>query len=41
MDTENGRQGLLVTEIQPTVKGVVVVCQGGDDPVVQEGLQAL
>ena len=36
VDTENGRQGLLVTEIQPTVKGVVVVCQGGDQPLVQE-----
>ncbi len=29
VDTDNGRQGLLVTEIQPTVKGVVVVCEGG------------
>lgn len=36
VDSENGRHGLLVTEIQPTVKGVVVVCQGGDQPVVQE-----
>ncbi|NLN81922.1 MAG: hypothetical protein GX136_05180 [Clostridiales bacterium] len=36
VDTENGRQGLLVTEIQPTVKGVVVVCRGGDQPIVQE-----
>ncbi len=34
VDTENGRQGLLVTEIQPTVKGVVVVCQGGEQPEV-------
>ena len=30
VDTEDGKQGLLVTEIQPTVKGVVVVCEGGD-----------
>jgi stage III sporulation protein AG len=36
VDTENGRKGLLVTEIQPTVKGVVVVCQGGDQPLVQK-----
>lgn len=36
VDTENGRQGLLVTEIQPTVKGVVVICEGGDQPVVQQ-----
>ncbi|HIW73475.1 MAG TPA: stage III sporulation protein AG [Firmicutes bacterium] len=36
VDTENGKQGLLVTEIQPTVKGVVVVCEGGDQPIVQQ-----
>lgn len=36
VDTDNGRQGLLVTEIQPTVKGVVVVCEGGDLPQVQQ-----
>ncbi|HHV51283.1 MAG TPA: stage III sporulation protein AG [Clostridiales bacterium] len=36
VDSGNGRQGLLVTEIQPTVRGVVVVCQGGDQPIVQE-----
>lgn len=36
VETENGRQGLLVTEIQPTVKGVVVICEGGDQPLVQE-----
>lgn len=36
VDTENGPVGLLVTEIQPTVKGVAVVCGGGDDPTVRE-----
>lgn len=36
VDTENGRQGLLVTEIQPTVKGVVIVCEGGDNAAVQQ-----
>lgn len=30
IDTQSGKEGLLVTEIQPTVKGVVVVCEGGD-----------
>lgn len=30
VDTGNGRTGLLVTELQPTVRGVVVVCEGGD-----------
>lgn len=34
VETENGRQGLLVTELQPTVKGVVIVCEGGDQPLV-------
>lgn len=36
VDTGNGREGLLVTEIQPTVQGVVVVCQGGDNEEVRE-----
>lgn len=36
VETENGRQGLLVTELQPTVKGVVIVCEGGDQPLVQQ-----
>lgn len=35
IDTDNGREGLLVTEIQPTVRGVVVVCKGGDDEAVR------
>ncbi len=36
IDTDTGRKGLLVTEIQPTVKGVVVVCEGGDNEKVRE-----
>ena len=36
VDTDNGRQGLLVTEIQPTVRGVVVVCEGGDREEVRQ-----
>lgn len=36
VDTENGPVGLLITEVQPTVKGVAVVCDGGDDPTVRE-----
>ena len=35
VDSGNGRDGLLVTEIQPTVKGVVVVCEGGDNEEVK------
>lgn len=34
---ENGAEkALSVTQIQPTVKGVVIVCSGGDNPVVQQ-----
>lgn len=36
VDTGDGREGLLVTEIQPTVKGVVIVCEGGDDEEVRK-----
>ena len=33
----NGEEeALAITEEQPTVKGVVVVCSGGDDPEVQQ-----
>ena len=34
VDTDTGPVGLLLTRIQPTVKGVAVVCDGGDDPAV-------
>ena len=33
-------QGLLVTEILPQVKGVVVVCEGGGDTAVQARISA-
>ena len=32
----SGKQALVVTEVQPTIKGVGVVCQGGDIPAVQQ-----
>lgn len=35
VDTADGREGLLVTEIQPTVRGVVVVCEGGGNEEVR------
>ena len=34
VQTDDGPVGLLVTEIQPSVKGVAVVCDGGGDPAV-------
>lgn len=30
VDAENGKEGLLITEIQPTVRGVVVACEGAE-----------
>lgn len=33
-----GQQPLIKTELQPAIKGVVVVCDGGDNPVVQESV---
>ncbi|MGI6265393.1 MAG: stage III sporulation protein AG [Acutalibacteraceae bacterium] len=36
---DRGREGLLVTAIEPTVKGVVVVCEGGDDEQVREQIE--
>lgn len=34
VETDTGPVGLPVTELQPAVKGVAVVCRGGDDPAV-------
>ena len=34
VDTDGGPVGLLLTRIQPTVRGVVVVCAGAKDPAV-------
>lgn len=36
VDTDSGPVGLLLTTVQPTVKGVVVACGGGTDPSVRE-----
>ncbi len=35
-DADGSERALSVTQIQPTVKGVVVVCDGGDIPEVQQ-----
>ena len=34
VNTDGGPVGLLLTRIQPTVRGVVVVCRGAKDPAV-------
>lgn len=36
IDKKGEKTGLLLTEIQPQVKGVVVVCDGGDNAAVSE-----
>ncbi|MEG0693224.1 MAG: stage III sporulation protein AG [Oscillospiraceae bacterium] len=37
IEDDNGRRkALLKTTLEPTVKGVVIVCEGGDDIVVKE-----
>lgn len=36
VDAADGREGLLVTQLEPVVKGVVVVCEGGDKEEVQQ-----
>ena len=35
-ESNGAEKALAITEIQPTVKGVVVVCSGGDDSAVQQ-----
>lgn len=35
-DSEGTEHALAVTEIQPKIKGVIVVCPGGDNPTVQQ-----
>ena len=37
-NSSGGQQALIKTELQPAIKGVVVVCDGGDNPVVQENV---
>lgn len=36
VDGQNGRSALQKTTLAPAVRGVVVVCEGGDQPVVVE-----
>ncbi|NLJ31733.1 MAG: stage III sporulation protein AG [Clostridiales bacterium] len=35
-DADGSQKALPVTEVQPIIKGVVVVCDGGDSPAVQQ-----
>lgn len=37
-DADGAQKALAVTEVQPIIKGVVVVCDGGDNPAVQQSI---
>ncbi len=37
-DADGAQKALAVTEVQPIIKGVVVVCGGGDNPAVQQNV---
>jgi stage III sporulation protein AG len=37
-DADGTQKALPITEVQPIVKGVVVVCDGGDNPAVQQNV---
>lgn len=36
VDSSNGKTPLVLTELQPTIKGVVVVCEGAKNPATQQ-----
>ncbi len=41
IDTEEGEQALVRTELMPTVNGVVVLCRGAGDPQVAQQIMAV
>ena len=38
VDSGGSRNALIKTQLEPKVKGVVIVCKGGDDPVVRQNI---
>lgn len=36
VDGGNGKDGLLIKTVNPKIRGVAIVCEGGDDPTVQQ-----
>ena len=40
-DSNNGEAPILIMEYMPTVKGVSVVCSGGDNTVIREKIISL
>lgn len=41
IDGNQGEDGLVIKEIYPEVRGVAVVCSGGDDPEVKSEISAM
>lgn len=41
IDSRDGETGLAVKVLYPRVRGVAVVCTGGDDPIVKSEIKAL
>ena len=41
IDADSGETGLEIKVVYPKIRGVAVVCTGGDDPVVQSEIKAL
>ena len=40
METDNGEEALVCTQLMPSVEGVVIVCEGAGDPQVAEQIRA-
>ncbi len=41
IDGNQGEEGLVIKEIYPEVRGIAVVCDGGDDPEVKSEISAM
>ncbi len=38
VDGENGREALVKTRLEPRIQGVVVLCEGADNPLVEQSI---
>ncbi len=38
VDGENGREALVKTRLEPRIQGVVVLCEGADNPVAEQSI---
>lgn len=41
IQVENDDSGLLIKTIEPKIRGVAIVCEGGDNPVVQQQIYSI